>query len=142
MFQGVSAYLESLVRRVTAPSLMELEIFFFEELTFFASRLLEFMNTAEDLELSRAKVQLFNEHVSEDVYTHEEAEMCTRSICNYCWHFDQQVSYVSQIFDSLSQIFSAEEKLTLEHEVHDQSSEEHNEVDRIEGAIFLGHLAR
>ena len=64
-----------------------------------------------------------------DVYTREEAEMCTRSICQ---HFDKQVSYASQIFDSLSEIFSAVENLILEHEVHGQSSEEHNEVDRTE----------
>ena len=53
VFHGVGAYLESLVRRVTAPSLKEPEIFFFEEHTFFASltRLLQFMNTVEDLSI-------------------------------------------------------------------------------------------
>jgi hypothetical protein len=137
VFQGVSAYLESLVRRITAPSLEKLDIIFFEQLTFFVPRLLQFMNTVENLEFSCAKVQLFNESVSVDVYTREEAEMCTLSICIHCRHFDRQVSSVSQISDSLSQIFSAVEDLTLEHEVHDQSSEEHNEADRTEWRKLL-----
>ena len=55
----------------------------------------------------------------------------------YCWHLDWQVSSVAQIFNSLSQIFSAVEHLTLEHEVHSRSSEEHNEVDRTEWRKLL-----
>jgi hypothetical protein len=39
---------------------------------------------------------------------------------------------VAQIFNALSQIFSAVEHLTLVHRVHSQSSEEHNEVERTE----------
>jgi hypothetical protein len=39
---------------------------------------------------------------------------------------------VAQIFNSLSQIFSKVEDLTLQHEVHIRSSEEHNEVDLTE----------
>ena len=58
-------------------------------------------------------------------------------MCIYYECFDWQVSFVSQISDSLSQIFSVVEHLTLEHEVHDQSSEEHNEVDRIEWRKLL-----
>ena len=34
-------------------------------------------------------------------------------------------------------MFSAVEHLTLEHEVHSQSSEEHNDVDRIEWRKLL-----
>ncbi len=36
---------------------------------------------------------------------------------------------MAQIFNALSQILSPVERLTLKHEVHDWSSEEHNEVD-------------
>ena len=42
-----------------------------------------------------------------------------------------------QIFNVLAQIFSAVERLTLGHEVHSQSSEEHNEVDRAEWRKLL-----
>jgi hypothetical protein len=57
--------------------------------------------------------------------------MYALSIGIYCWHFDRYLS-VTQISNSFSQIFSAVENLTLEREVHDQSSEEHNEVDHSE----------
>jgi hypothetical protein len=52
-------------------------------------------------------------------------------------HLDWQVSAVAQICNSLNQIFSAVEHLTLQNEVHSQSSEEHNEVDRIEWRKIL-----
>jgi hypothetical protein len=54
-----------------------------------------------------------------------------------CCHLDWQVSSMAQISNSLSQMFSAVEHLTLEHEVHSQSSEEHNEVDRTEWRKLL-----
>ena len=50
---------------------------------------------------------------------------------------DWQVSSVAQNFNSLSQMFSVVEHLTLGHEVHSQSSEEHNEVDRTEWRNLL-----
>jgi hypothetical protein len=59
VFRGVGAYLKSLVRRITAPSLEKLEIFFYEQLIFFVPRLLQFMNRTEGPEFSRAKFQLF-----------------------------------------------------------------------------------
>jgi hypothetical protein len=55
----------------------------------------------------------------------------------YCWHLDWQVSSVAQIFNALSQMLSAVEHLTLAHEVHSGSSEEHNEVDRTEWRKLL-----
>jgi hypothetical protein len=54
-----------------------------------------------------------------------------------CWHFDWQVSSVAQISNALSQVFSAVEHLTFRHEVHSRSSEEHNDVDRIEWRRLL-----
>jgi len=48
-----------------------------------------------------------------------------------CQHLDWQVSSVAQISNALSQVFSAVEDLSLAHEVHSQSSEEHNDVDEI-----------
>ena len=54
-----------------------------------------------------------------------------------CWHLNWQVSSVAQISDALSQIFSSVEYLTLWHEAHSLSSEEHNEVDRTEWRKLL-----
>jgi hypothetical protein len=44
---------------------------------------------------------------------------------------------VAQICNALSEVFSAVELLILKHEVHSQSSEEHNDVDRIEWRNLL-----
>jgi len=54
-----------------------------------------------------------------------------------CWHLDWQVSSVAQIFNALSQAFSAVECLTVEHEIHIQSSEKHNYVNQIEWCNLL-----
>jgi len=66
-----------------------------------------------------------------------EAKTFAFSINVDCWHLDWQVSSVAQIFNALSQMFSPVEHLTLVHEVHSQSSEEHNEVDRTEWSKLL-----
>jgi hypothetical protein len=137
LFRGVTAYLEALVRRMTTPSLEKLEILFFEHLTYSVPLLLQFMHTAENLRFSRGKFQFFNDHVVVNMYPREEAKMYAFSIYIYCWHLDWQVSSMAQIFDSLSPIFSAVEHLALEHGVHNQSSEEHNEVDRTEWRKLL-----
>ena len=54
-----------------------------------------------------------------------------------CWHLDWQVSSMAQIFNSLGHLFSVVEHLTFKYEVHSQSSEAHNEVDRTEWRKLL-----
>ena len=137
LFRGVTAYLEALVRRMTAPSLERLGIFFFEQLTFSVPLLLQFMHTTGNLRFSRGKFQFFDDHVVVNMYPREEANMYAFSIHIHCWHLDWQVSSMAQIFDSLCQIVSAVEHLVLEHKVHHQSSEEHNEVDPTEWRKLL-----
>ncbi|KAF8498670.1 hypothetical protein F5888DRAFT_1690907 [Russula emetica] len=137
LFRGVTAYLEALVRRITAPSLEKLEILFFEHLTFSVPLLLQFMHTTENLRFSRGNFQFFDDHVVVKMYPREEAKTYAFSIYIYCWHLDWQVSSMAQIFDSLSQISSAVEHLALEHRVHSRSSEDHNEVDRTEWRKLL-----
>ena len=137
LFRGVTAYLEAVVRRVTAPRLEKLEINFFEHLTFSVPLLLQFMHITENLRFRRGKFQFFEDQVLVKLYPREETKMNAFSICIHCWHFDWQVSSMAQISDSLSQIFSGVEHLTLEHGVHDRSSEEHNEVDHTEWRELL-----
>src|SRR6266478_551282 len=71
------------------------------------------------------------------MYSREEAGTYALILNVLCGHLDWQVSSVAQIFDTLSQILSPVEHLTLEREVHDWSSEEHNEVDRTEWRKLL-----
>jgi hypothetical protein len=92
---------------------------------------LQFIDTAENLRFASAKFKFSMDEVHVEVYP-GEAETDALSMIVCCRHLDRQVSSAAQIFNSPSQTFSTVEHLTLEHEVHSLSSEEHNEVDRTE----------
>jgi hypothetical protein len=134
--EGVSAYLEALFRHITTPRLEKLQIGFFKKVTFSVPWLLQFMNKTEDFRFDRAEFEFYDGRVYVEVYP-LEAKTVAFSINVKCWHLDWQVTSVAQIFHALSQTFSAVEHLTLAHEVHSQSSEEHNEVDRTEWRKLL-----
>ena len=131
IFRGVSAYMEAVVRRITTPRLEKLGIEFFNQLTFSVPRLVQFMNTTENLRFDSSEVMFSENDVHVRVYR-EEDETYVLSISFFCWHLDWQVSFVAQIFNSRGQISPAVEKLALYHKVHNRSSEEHNQVDRAE----------
>ena len=135
-FGGVSTYLEALVRRTTTPRLEKLQIDFFDQITFSLPRLQQLLNTAENLRVDRAKFWFYEERVHVRVYSRDHGEEAI-SIDVICQHLDWQVFSVAQISNSLIQKFSAVEHLTLEHEEHTRSSEEHNEVDRTEWRRLL-----
>ena len=136
-FRGIPTYLEALVHRMTTPRLERLLIDFYNQLTFFIPRFLQFLNAAENLRFGSATFGFFRDGVKVWVDPSEEAEMPGLSMFVFCWHLDWQVSSMAQITNSLSQVFSAVEHLTLVHYEHDQSSEEHNEVDRTEWRRLL-----
>ena len=136
-FQGVKTYLEALVHRIIAPLLEKLDIVFFSQLTFSVPCLLQFVNAAEIVMSKSAKFKFANEEVKVKVYPHEGVEMHALSIDVECFHLDWQVSSAAQIFNSLNLALSAVEHLTLEHEVHRRSSEEHDEADRTEWRQLL-----
>ena len=140
-FHGVSTYLEAFFHRITAPRLEKLEIEFFTQLTFFFPCLLQFMSTAEYFRFDSVRFWFFRGLAYARVYLHGNAEEHFLSIAVLCWHLDGQVSSMIQIFNSLSQMLSAVEHLTLDHEVHSQSSEEHNEVDRTEWRKLLSSFS-
>jgi hypothetical protein len=135
-FRGVSAYLEAVVCRITAPLLESLQILLFKQLTFSVPRLAQFMNTTENLRFDKAVIR-FKDKIIEVGMFFRGAGMCAYAVKVTCWHLDWQVSSAAQICNALSQVFSAVKHLTLVHEVHSQSSEEHNDVDRIEWRNIL-----
>jgi len=139
--RGSSAYMEAVVRHITPPRLEKLEIYLPNQPTFSIPSLLPFMNTTENLRFSRAVFLFSNKHVGVNVYPHEEAKTYALAIHVHCWHLDRQVSSAAQISNALSQKFSAVKHLTLEHEVHSRSSEEHNEIDRTEWRQLLRPFA-
>jgi hypothetical protein len=136
-FRGVSPYLEALVHRIATPRLKKLTIEFFNQLTFPVPRLLQFIDTTEDLRFGNAVLTFSEKGIDAVVYPHGETKVHTLNILVNCWHFDWQVSSMAQISNSLSQIFSAVDRLVLQHRVHNKSSEEHNEVDRTEWRNLL-----
>ena len=139
--RGVSAYVEAVVRRITAPRLEKLGFQFFKQLTFSVPSLLQFMGTTENLRFNSAKFDFSTDSVHVKLCLREEAEAFALSMFVDCWHLDWQISSVAQIFNSLVQIFSKVEHLTLEHGVHGRSSEEHNEADRAEWRKLLSSFS-
>ncbi|KAI0282460.1 hypothetical protein BGY98DRAFT_85611 [Russula aff. rugulosa BPL654] len=135
-FRGVSAYLEAVVCRITTPRLDNLEIRLFEQLTFSIPRFTQFMNTTENLRFDKAVIAFKDKEINMDLFF-RDANMFVIVVEVYCGHLDWQVSSVAQISNALSQALSTVEHLILGHEVHSQSSEEHNDVDRIEWRNLL-----
>ena len=130
-FRGVSAYLEAVICRMTTPRLENMQIRLFKQLTFSVPRLSQFMDTTENIRFDEAVI-MFQEKQIHVGMSFREANTYSFVITVHCWHLDWQISSVAQICNALSQVFSAVERLTLRHYVHGQSSEEHNDVDRIE----------
>jgi hypothetical protein len=135
-FRGVSAYLEAIICRITTPRLENLQIRLFKQLTFSVPRLSQFMNTTENVRFDDVVI-MFNDKQLHVGMSFREANTYPFVVTVHCWHLDWQVSSVSQICNALGLVFSAVEHLTLQHEVHNQSSEEHNYVDRIEWRNLL-----
>ena len=135
-FHGVSTYLEALVHRITTPRLEKLGIELFNQLTYSVPRLLQFMDTTENLRFDTVVFKFFDQEVWVKGYYRGETGFAFR-IGIFCWHLDWQISSMAQISNSLSQMFSAVDHLILHHRVHGRSSEEHDEVDRTEWRRLL-----
>ena len=136
-FRGVSAYLEAIVCRITTPRLDNLQIRLFKQLTFSIPRLLQFMDATENFRFDKAVITFKDKSIDVWAFFPDAADPYPFGVTVDCWHLDWQVSSTAQISNALSQVFSAVEYLALEHEVHNQSSEEHNDVDRIEWRNLL-----
>jgi hypothetical protein len=136
VFLGVIAYLEAVVCRITTPRLEMLLIRLFKQLTFSVSRLQQFVNTAENLRFDGALIMFKDKEIYVGMFL-READTYAFVVTVDCWHLDWQVSSLAQIFNGLSQVLSVVEHLHFRHEVHNQSSEEHNDVDRIEWRNLL-----
>jgi hypothetical protein len=137
-FRGVTAYLEALLYRISAPRLERLAISFFNQLLFSVPHLLHFVDTTGNLRFKSAKFEFSEDNVDVKLYPHLEAKMCAFSFAVNCCHLDWQVSSAAQVFNALSPVFSAVEHLTFKHIEHFRSSEEHNEVDPTEWRKLLG----
>ena len=140
--RAVSAYSEAVLSRITAPRLENFQIGYLNQPTVSVPQLLQFMGRTENLRFDRAEFNFYSERVYVEVNPPEtEMPVAAFSINVNCWHLDWQVSSMAQIFIALNQIFSTVEHLTLGHEEHSQSSEEH-EVDRTEWRKLLRSFSK
>jgi hypothetical protein len=136
-FEGVSIYLEALLPHVTTPLLESLKLQFFNQLTFSVPRLLEFMTTADNFRFNSVKLLFYHEAVTVFGYPTVETRVRSFGVLVYCGQFDWQVSFVAQIFNVLSPLFSNVVDLTLDYREHTLSSESHNQVDRTQWRDLL-----
>ena len=136
-FRGVSAYLEALLPRITAPLLEKLQILFFNQLTFSVPHLLEFIRSAENLRFGSARVTFHEGGIFTRVYPHEGAKMYALYVDVGCKQPDWQVASAVQILNTLRSVFSSVEHLTLEHEMYAISSERHSEADHAQWRKLL-----
>ena len=136
-FTGVSAYLDALLFRITAPLLEKLQILFFNQLTFSVPHLLEFIRSAENLRFSTARLTFHEGGISTRVYPYEGAKMYGLYVNVGCEQLDWQVASAAQILNTLRSVFSSVEHLTLEYEIYAQSSERYNEADRAQWRKLL-----
>jgi len=74
-YGGVSAYLEALLPRITAPLLEKLKIFFFNQLNFSVPCLLRFVNTLANLRFHSAVFESNERRVTMKVYPREGAKI-------------------------------------------------------------------
>ena len=138
-FRAVSAYSEAVLSRITASHLENFHIGYLPQLTFSVPQFVQFMAITQHFGFQRAELYFSSERVYVSANPPEANCNTPRdafSINVDCWHLDWQVSSMAQIINALSQILSAEH-LTLTHQLHDRSSEEHNEVDRTEWRKLL-----
>ena len=152
-FQGHISYMEPLVHYITpCPEKLELDFFhdFSNQSMFSFPPLVRFMSTtdSENLKFKCVKFKFSERRVSVVVYPRGEAEKCFLSVIVNGLDFDWQASSVTQISNSLGQIFSAAERLTLEFEdgedswSSDERKVEHNGFDRIQWRRLLSSFSK
>jgi hypothetical protein len=129
-FQGVSAYIEVLIRQIATPRLEQLHIKFFDPLTFSIPCLVRFMNTRDNkkLRFDSAKFEFSIERDRVETDLHEN-RWCSFSMSVNFLRLNGHVSSMAQIVDALGQVFSAMEHLILDHKEDSRSSEEDLEVE-------------
>ena len=137
-FKGTSAYLETLLPRLTIPLLEKLQVYFFNQLSYPITHLQRLMSTAGNLRLNTITLTFRKEHLFVMAYPHKEAKMLTLSMELSGRHLDWQVASTAQVFRTLGTVFFAVEHLALKYDRHLISSEWNDEADRTQWRDLLG----
>jgi hypothetical protein len=127
-FQGTSAYLEALLPGMSTPLLenFQLVMTLFGQLTSSIPSLLEFMNAAENFSPRSASFHFHGWGVDVRLYPCKKVMMSFSSIMVLCRVPGQQLSFVAQLSNVLSPVFSAVVDLTIYHYL---PSTQHDEVN-------------
>ena len=137
-FQGASAYLEALLPCVSIPLLEKLQVYFFNQLTYFTPNLQQFMSTAGNLRLKTIKLSFREDYLCVAAYPHKEAKIRTLYMVLGGKQLDWQVASAAQVIHTLGTVLSAVEHLTLEYSRRTISSEWNNEADPTQWRELLG----
>ncbi|KAI9444509.1 hypothetical protein H4582DRAFT_822012 [Lactarius indigo] len=112
-YRGTSKYLDSLVARIDAPGLGDIDITFFSQPTMDASQLGRFVNRIEiQRSNSRAKIQIFG-HAISIRFTHPRAPARVELRIS-CEQLDWQLSCMAQICNQFSPFLLRVEDLDIE----------------------------
>jgi F-box-like len=138
-FTGVSAYLERLVARISAPSLSILHVSLFNQLPFTFPHLFQFMKTSENLRFTAVRVTF--DALAVTLHTapwkwDTPLMLQIRSIYLDRGDLDWRVASAAQLFDSISPVLSVVEQVTFSYE-HNRLSEWRNDVDRSQWCELL-----
>jgi hypothetical protein len=137
MFDGVTTYLEGLLARISTPALSVLHVYFFHQLTFTIPRLLQSIQTSENLIFDAVELGFESDFFNLIADPHRKLSEQPLFLQIGCKHFDWQVASAIQILATLSPAFSLVNKLSIHHKEHYRSSEWHNQVDRIQWRELL-----
>ena len=133
-FQGTNAYLEALLPRITIPLLEKLQIFLFNEPTYFIPHLQQFIR--RNLRLNTITITFRLDHLSVKAYPHKGARLYTLAMSLGGRHLDHQVASAAQVFHSHGTVFSAAEHLILKS--NRRSSEWISGANRTQWRELLG----
>jgi hypothetical protein len=126
LFRGTTTFLESLVSRISAPSLSDLRVEL-DHFTFTLPCFLEFIQTSENFTFTSVQVIFGRFDVSIYAEPRKDSFLLLR---NSFRHLDYQVVSATQFFGTLSPILSVVEQVTFRFKENIELSESHHHADR------------
>jgi hypothetical protein len=137
-FRGVSAYLDALLSRMTAPSLEKFFVWFFHQLTYTMPNLLQFSTTKENLRFTMAYVAFSRGSALVKMRSYGDV-IRKVNVHVKCGNSDWQISSVVQILNALSPMFSAVEgvRVALRHPLWSEELDDDIVVDRTQWRELL-----
>jgi hypothetical protein len=111
-YRGTSKYLDSLVARIDAPRLRDVEIIFFNQPTMYASQLRQFIERREmETPFSQAEVQISVDSISVSFPNPGPSTLLRLQIS--CKQLDWQLSSLAQVCDQFSPLLSRIQNIAI-----------------------------